>query len=183
MRRTSLLIAIAAAALTAAPIAGLGQQMNPISDSDYMAKVATAAPAAVVKGATIVRMDTGGTMKVLQQGSNGFTCMLAGPDPMCADANAMKWAQAYLGHTTPPDTVGFVYMLAGDSGTSNTDPYGRVQTPDNHWVQTGPHVMIVGSVVKTMGYPMGADASASGPYVMWANTPYAHLMIPVNPQP
>jgi hypothetical protein len=180
MHRKNWFIAIAATVLTAAPMAALAQQTNSLSDSDYVAKVSTAAPPAVVKGATIVRMSQGGPMKVLQQGSNGFTCMLAGPDPMCADGNAMKWAQAYLSHTTPPDTVGFVYMLAGDSGTSNTDPYATAKTADNHWVQTGPHVMIVGSVVKGMGYPMSADANASGPYVMWPNTPYAHLMIPVN---
>jgi hypothetical protein len=182
MQKTTLLIG-ATIALIAAPIAGATQQMPQMSDSDYMAKVATAAPAAVVKGATIVRMGDGGSMKVLQKGTNGFTCMLAGPDPMCADANAMKWAQAYLGHSTPPDVVGFVYMLAGDSGTSNTDPYAHTATATNHWVQTGPHVMIVGSVVKTMGYPMAADATASGPYVMWPDTPYAHLMIPVAAQP
>lgn len=180
MRGMNWLIAIVATALGIAPMAALAQQPNPMSDSDYIAKVSTAAPAAVVKGATIVRMSQGGPMKVLQQGSNGFTCMLAGPDPMCADGNAMKWAQAYLSHTTPPDAVGFVYMLAGDSGTSNTDPYATAKTADNHWVQTGPHVMIVGAVVKGMGYPMTDDANGSGPYVMWPNTPYAHLMIPVN---
>lgn len=185
MVKNSLLVALTAA-LALAPNPAAAQQPAPMSDADYMAKVALAAPAGVVKGATIVRMDPSGSpsmMKVLQQGSNGFTCMLAGPDAMCADANAMKWAHAYLSHTTPPDVVGFVYMLAGDSGASNTDPYARTQSAGNHWVQSGPHVMIVGSVVKSMGYPMGADASVSGPYVMWADTPYAHLMIPVNPQP
>jgi hypothetical protein len=182
MRRKSWIVPIAAA-LMAAPIAGVAQQTNSMSDSDYIAKVSTAAPAGVVKGATIVRMQPNGSMQVLQQGSNGFTCMLVGPDPMCADANAMKWAQAYLSHATPPDVVGFIYMLAGDSGASNTDPYAKAATPGNHWVQSGPHVMIVGAAVKGMGYPMADDANASGPYVMWPNTPYAHLMIPVSVQP
>ena len=30
-----------------------------------------------------------------------------------------------------------------------------------------------------MGYPMTADADPAKPYVMWPDTPYAHLMIPV----
>jgi hypothetical protein len=182
MHLKSFLIAFGAIVLTAAPLSGLADQTSPMSDSQYVTKVSGAAPAAVVKNATIVRSQ-GGSMQVLQQGNNGFTCMLAGGDPMCADANAMKWAQAYLSHTTPPDATGFVYMLAGDSGTSNTDPYARAATSDNHWVQTGPHVMIVGAAVKNMGYPMALDANASGPYVMWPNTPYAHLMIPVSAQP
>ncbi len=181
MRYTALTIGSIVAAL-AAPLAAAAQQ-PPMSDSDYMAKVAAAAPPAVVKGATIVRMQNG-SMKTLQTGSNGFTCMLVGPyDSMCADANAMLWAQALLKHAAPPDTTGFVYMLAGDNGASNTDPYATAATADNHWVKTGPHVMIVGSAAKSMGYPTAADADPTKPYVMWADTPYAHLMIPVATAP
>jgi hypothetical protein len=150
-------------------------------DSAYVAKVMAGAPAAVVQNATIVQMQEGGGMRTLQRGTNGFTCMMIDSNtPMCADRNAMLWAQALMGHTAPPNTVGFVYMMAGDNGASNTDPYARTQTPDNHWVKTGPHVMLVGPSVKTMGYPMTADPDPSKPYVMWANTPYAHLMIPVS---
>jgi hypothetical protein len=106
--------------------------------------------------------------------------MLLDPtDPMCADKNAIAWMQSLLGHKAPPDGVGFGYMLAGDNGASNSDPMARAATPDNHWVKTGPHVMIVGPMVKTMGYPMTMDPDPTKPYVMWPDTPYAHLMIPV----
>lgn len=169
------------AALLSLPLTAAAQQTTP--DSDYMAKVAAAAPAAVVKGATIVQMQQDGSMRMLQTGSNGFTCMLVGPDAMCADANAMLWAAALLKHTAPPAVTGFAYMLAGDNGASNTDPYARAATPDNHWVKTGPHVMIVGAITKSMGYPTTADADPTKPYVMWADTPYAHLMIPVAASP
>lgn len=171
------------AALLSLPLTAAAQQTT-TSDSDYMAKVAAAAPAAVVKGATIVQMQQGGSMRTLQTGSNGFTCMLIGPsDAMCADANAMLWAAALLKHAAPPAGTGFVYMLAGDNGASNTDPYATAATPDNHWVKTGPHVMIVGPIAKSMGYPTTADADPTKPYVMWADTPYAHLMIPVAAPP
>lgn len=167
-----------ALALAAAPIAISAQQT--MSDSDYLAKIMTAAPPAVVKGATIVQMQKNGTMRTLQTGSNGFTCMIAGAaDAMCADANAMQWAHAWMTHATPPNVVGFVYMLAGDNGASNTDPYATTASADNHWVKTGPHVMIVGPSAKQMGYPMTTDPDPTKPYVMWPNTPYAHLMIPV----
>lgn len=159
-------------------------QDAPMSDADYMSKVAAAAPPSVVKGATILQMQKDGTMRTLQTGSNGFTCMLAGPyDAMCLDANALRWAQALLSHAAPPQGVGFVYMLAGDNGASNTDPYARAATSDNHWVKTGPHVMIVGPLAKTLGYPTTADADPTKPYVMWADTPYAHVMIPVSTPP
>jgi hypothetical protein len=161
-----------------------GVQAQQTSDSDYIANISPAAPAGVVQGATIVRMQKGGGMRTVQTGTNGFTCMMLDPKtPMCADKNAMAWAQALMSHTGPPNSVGFVYMLAGDHGASNTNPYDTAQTATNHWVTTGPHVMIVGPAATTMGYPMSADANTANPFVMWANTPYAHLMIPVAAQP
>jgi hypothetical protein len=181
-RRICLPSAIAVA-LFAAPIAIQAQQTGTMSDSDYVAKIASAAPASVVKGSTIVQTQKDGTMRTLQTGTNGFTCMVASGNAMCADSNAMAWARAWMTHSAPPDKVGFVYMLAGDNGASNTDPYATAPAADNHWVQTGPHVMIVGATAKTMGYPATPDADPTKPYVMWAGTPYAHLMIPVSGQP
>lgn len=73
-----------------------------------------------------------------------------------------------------------MYMLAGDNGTSNEAPGATKATADNHWVKTGPHVMILGPAVKTMAaYPRALDADPTKPYVMWPNTPYEHLMVPV----
>jgi hypothetical protein len=86
-------------------------------------------------------------MRTLQQGTNDFTCMVmvgGGGTPMCADKNAMAWLHAVVSHGTPPNSTGFIYMLGGDEGASNTDPYATEQTASNHWVKTGPHVMIVG---------------------------------------
>lgn len=71
-------------------------------------------------------------------------------------------------------------MLAGDTGVSNTDPWAKEKTADNHWIQTGSHVMIVGAAAKTMGgYPRTTDPDPTKPYVMWPGSPYEHLMIPV----
>jgi hypothetical protein len=70
---------------------------------------------------------------------------------MCLDPNAMEWVQALQTHAPPPDKVGFVYMLNGDTGASNTDPWATKPEPDNHWVQTGSHVMIVGTPRKDDG--------------------------------
>jgi hypothetical protein len=99
---------------------------------------------------------------------------------MCLDANAMEWAHAWMTHQTPPDNIGFMYMLAGGSDASNTDPYAKGPESGNHWVSTGAHVMVVGPAVKTMpGYPKDAEPNTSKPYVMWPGTPYEHLMIPI----
>ena len=39
--------------------------------------------------------------------------------------------------------------------------------------------MILGPAAKTLGYPRTPDADPTKPYVMWAGTPYEHVMIPV----
>jgi hypothetical protein len=100
------------------------------------------------------------------------------PDPMCCDKNAMEWAGAWMGHKTPTaGKVGFMYMLAGGTDASNVDPYATKPTATNHWVKTGPHVMVVGGDAAFYdSYPKNADPDTSVPYVMWAGTPYQHLM-------
>lgn len=47
------------------------------------------------------------------------------------------------------------------------------ETPDNNWIKTGSHVMIVGAEAKSMmqGYPRDAKPDPAKPYVMWPGTP------------
>ena len=59
-------------------------------------------------------------------------------------------------------------------------PTQQAPTTSNHWISTGPHVMVMGADQAFYdGYPKGADPDTSSPYVMWAGTPYEHLMLPV----
>ena len=162
-----------------AVLAGSASAQQSSSQEAYMARVMKAAPPQIVADATIIKMD-GTEMQTLKKGSNGWTCMEANGVPMCLDPNAMEWAHAWQTHGPAPTSTGFIYMLAGDTGASNTDPYAKGKTADNHWVETGSHVMIVGAAAKTMqGYPRTADADPTKPYVMWPGSPYEHLMIPV----
>jgi hypothetical protein len=153
-------------------------------DKALIASALSAAPAAVGKTASVIDVGADGAVRVVRKGAGGFTCMAdnpatPGPDPMCMDANALEWAKAWLGHQPPPKKTGFMYMLAGGTDASNTDPYAKKPSRANHWVKTGPHVMIVGDPDMVATYPAGADPDTTQPYVMWAGTPYAHLMIPV----
>ena len=156
------------------------------SDQQLIASAMSAAPPAVGKAATIVAMTADGKMRTLRKGTNAFTCMpdnpeTPGPDPMCWDKNSDGWMQAYMHHGTPPaGKVGLMYMLAGGTDASNTDPYAKAPTANNHWVKTGPHIMIVGADAAFYDqYPKNADPDTSVPYVMWAGTPIQHLMAPV----
>ena len=159
----------------------------PQSDAQIIASAEKAAPASVAKHAAIVAMGADGTMRTIRPGTNGYTCMAdspetPGPDPMCMDANAMEWAHAWMSKTTPPaGKVGFMYMLEGGTDASNTDPHAKAPSADNHWIKTGPHVMVVGADPSFYDqYPTGADPDTTQPYVMWAGTPYQHLMAPIH---
>jgi hypothetical protein len=140
----------------------------------------SAAPAAISEKAAV--MDSDGTM--LRPGSNGWTCM---PDmmpgdnaPMCNDAVWVKLLKA-VGDKAPfkADRIGISYMLQGDigAGVSNSDPYHPDPKNADDYTETGPHLMIV--VPKEMLKGITDDPSTGGPYVMWGDTPYAHVMVPV----
>ncbi len=165
-----------AIALSAAASAGESE-----SAADKIARATSAAPAAVSAEATV--MDTDGT--ILREGSNGWTCL---PDtmpgdhaPMCNDAVWMKLMGMMMGGPEyVPDRIGISYMLQGEpegSGVSNSNPAHPDHRSAHDYVETGPHLMIV--VPKAMLQGIPSDPSQGGPYVMWGDTPFAHIMIPV----
>jgi hypothetical protein len=174
---------------TAAPTNGVTAENKTAAasgSSDPVASAEAAAPASIAHDASIVTVGADGKMTTVRQGKNAWTCMpdapdTPGPDPMCMDANAAKWAQAWIAHKPPPEgAVGVMYMLEGGTDASNTDPYAKKPTAENNWINTGPHVMIVGSKEVLASYPSGAKPDTSAPYVMWAGTAYAHLMVPIS---
>ena len=165
---------------SAGAVLALPTEEIPTNEAAYLAKVKTAAPESIVARATIVMPMKDGKQTTLQTGNNGFTCLIDNSGtPLCADANAMEWRKAVGEKAQPPNKIGFIYMLAGDTGTSNHDAHARAS--HQHWVQTGPHVMIVGPGVRDMpGYSRTIDvADANQPYAMFPGTPYEHLMLPV----
>ena len=54
---------------------------------------------------------------------------------------------------SPKNKFGFMYMLPGGTDASNTDPYAQKPEAINNWVETGPHVMIVGAKGLLDAYP------------------------------
>ena len=177
MRALSILLGALLLAVTGVAVARRG----PAADSDYVKQALSAAPKSVADGAEVVRFEKDGTMHTLRPGENGFTCMIMGTDKMCNDPNSMAFVHALMKHEPPPDKVGISYMLAGDEGASNTDPYATGKTTDNHWIVTGPHIMVFGPPSRALGYTTAKDPDPTKPYMMWAGTPYEHAMIPVAP--
>lgn len=147
--------------------------------SDAIADALSAAWPGMAENATVVDWEG----NVLREGSNGFTCFptpptLEGNAPMCMDGEWMEWADAWSNKKDfSADALGISYMLAGDGGASNVDPFAEGPTEDNEWIKEGPHLMILAPAVLLEAYP--TDPDNGGPYVMWKDTPYAHLMVPI----
>jgi hypothetical protein len=154
-----------------------------------IASAMSAAPQAIAAGATIMDWPAseGAEPVQLRAGTNGWVCLpstpqaagASGEDPMCLDEQFQDWATAWSSRKAPSvAAIGIAYMLRGDRGVSNTDPYAKAPTADNQWVRTGPHIMIVTPDVALIE-SLPTDPKTGGPYVMWKGTPHAHVMVPV----
>jgi hypothetical protein len=154
--------------------------------ADLAQKAQTGAPAAISANATIAHIDAAGkAVHIIRQGTNGFTCSLI-PDgsdaPFCADAQAWQFlADAFTGKPKPTSTApGIAYMAAG--GMHYETPDGEiVMAPGatTKMVSEPPHWMLMWPIdPATSGLPTKATAAT---YIMFAGTPYAHLMIYQDP--
>jgi hypothetical protein len=157
--------------------------------ADAAAKIAdamSAAPPSVADNATILDnvLDEAGKFVVLREGTNGWYCSpdalgTPGPDPWCYDQTWLDWSYAFLAGEDPPTAVlGLAYMLQGGSDASNTDPFATEPAAGDEWIATPPHVMFIlpDAIDQTV---FATEHDASGPWVMWAGTPYEHIMMPV----
>lgn len=180
--RTLIAPAILAGLSTTVAVPAAAAEM---SNEEIIANAESAAPAAVGKNATIVTFDESLNMVVLRKGTNNFTCLPNDPttpsnDPQCLDENALAWGLAYIKKEKPPEgKIGFGYMLQGETAPSNLDPLAPPPA-DGKWSEAGPHVMIFNAGSMMSGYPKpGETPDVTQPFVMWQDTPYEHLMIPV----
>jgi hypothetical protein len=137
---------------------------------------------------TVKVMDWQGN--VLREGEDEYTCFPTPPSmremgkaPMCLDEVWMAWGDAWM-NKKPFDAErgGVTYMLGGDAGASNADPYATAPSEDNQWIVEGPHLMIITPDHSALE-GLSTDPESGGTYVTWKGTPYAHIMVPVGERP
>ena len=143
----------------------------------------SAGPASLSKHATIMDFD----LTVRRTGSNGWTCLPDNPgtpgrDPWCMNEPWLNFRDALKNKKKPTYTqIGIAYMLQGDTPVSNTDPYAPA--PGDDWVEgLGAHIMILVPDVEVLKN-VSTNSKNGGPWVMWPDTPYAHLMLPIDSYP
>lgn len=171
-----------AAAATAATTAAA-------TDEGKVTAAMTAAPDSISAAATIMDWPAteGGEHRQLRAGTNGWVCYppspapegAVGQDPMCLDAEFQKWAGAWMTKKAPNLAgVGIAYMLQGDRGASISDPFAKDAASATDWVVAGPHIMVATPNTATLATLPGSPAGGV-PWVMWKDTPYAHIMVAV----
>jgi hypothetical protein len=154
--------------------------MKPMTDQEIIKRAASAAPPDISGAAAIVDHGADGKPRQLRAGTNGWVCM-AHPETMCLDKQWQEWADAWINKRAPKITaVGIGYMLQGDTGASNTDPFATGPTATNQWVVTPAHIMVLTPDVKQLD-ALPTSWNTGGPWVMWKGTPYAHIMVPTAP--
>src|SRR6267143_345982 len=143
--------------------AGLVAQAQPMvrpatmTNAQFIAAARTGAPAKVSTNATVARIN--------------------------ADTSAWQWlVDAFTGKPKPTNTVpGISYMAMG--GIHHETASGEIKmTPDSttHRVKEPPHWMLMWPVdAAVSGLP--TKAVPGGAYIMFAGTPYAHLMVYQDP--
>ena len=151
----------------------------------------SAAPDFIGDFATIIGSD--GT--VLRQGSNGWTCQSGNPRtapkmgwnsahqamPVCHDDEGMKWMMAFMQGKKPDmERDSYMWMLHGDVGEDNTTPavMNNSDSKPGHWIESGPHLMLMPKDPTSLE-KFSTDFTTGAPYVMFAGTDFAHLMIPM----
>lgn len=181
------LFGLAALTLTAAFTSAQTAQPA-MTEEEKIQDALSAGPTSVTRDATLLDWpsEPGGDFRVLREGTNGWVCIASStaaqartlPDPACDDEVWLAFKRARLeGREPTVERVGVSYMLSGDAGASNTDPFATGPTDDNAWHVSGPHIMILLPGGRYEG--VSTDPHRGGPYVMWADTPYAHIMVPV----
>lgn len=180
MRYSGVAIAVALSLPAAAQAPPTG------AERDTMIQSALSAAPATLRDTVRVADWNGNT---LRDGPAGFTCLPAPPGlagPMCVDEVWMAWLQAWSSKAPfTTSRAGVAYMMAGDSatgGASNIDPFATAPSAANDWMVEGPHIMILTPDRASLD-AIGPHHHLGGPYVMWAGTPYAHIMVPVGPRP
>jgi hypothetical protein len=175
------------ALLASVLLASRARAQGAMGDAQYIKVAESGAPADISSKAAIVRLDAKGNPTTVRTGTNGFTCIVGVPgDPdaaFCGDQNAYTWiVSAASGQPKPTNTQpGIAYMAQG--GVHYETPSGEVVMmpgANTHAVKEPPHWMLMWAF-DPAGSGLPTKPNPGGVYIMFAGTPYAHLMIYQNP--
>lgn len=153
--------------------------MNDKAEDPRITRARMSGPAQVTADATVAVLERDGSLTILAQGTNAWTCVpgdenKVGDPPMCMNPMGMRWMlDAMTGKPRPTNTEpGMIYMLCGATQRSNTVPSDRTSVA----IPIGPHWMITWPF-DAAGIGLPTTVRDKGAWVMFAGTPYAYLHV------
>lgn len=165
-----------------------GKDVKAMSQSEQIALALSAAPPHIAKDAAVLVFGADGKLTEGKPGTNGFTCIptvmnLPDPDPMCMDAAVKQWWNDLMNNAPKPSNTvpGIAYMARGGSHWEKDKRVIMKEEPGAKIVKEPPHWMIMWPFdPKTTMLPIVPNAS--GVYIMFEGSPYAHVMVYQDPK-
>jgi len=167
--------------------AAAAKEVKGMSEDQQTALALSAAPAHISKEAGVMIYGSDGKLTETRKSTNGFTCIptvmnLPEPDPMCMDAAVHQWMTDLMNNAPKPtNTVpGIAYMARGgshfekDGQVVMSGEGAKVVSEPAHWIVMWPF--------EAAATRLPTRPNASGVYIMFEGTPYAHLMVYQDPR-
>ena len=162
------------------------KHQSPFSKNALVKLAKRAAPSSISENATF--RDYDGTLLI--QGTNDWVCMTGSTPhriaPMCLDEEWRKWNARFMAgenNDIENQKFGQAYMLVGDVPVDNDDPASvamddhKKSAKTGNFHDSGPHLMLL--LPRSVLKQITSDPFAGGSYVMFPNTEWEHLMIPI----
>jgi hypothetical protein len=163
------------------------KEVKNMSEKDQTALALSAAPAHIAKEAGVMIYGADGKLTEVRKSSNGFTCIptvsnLPIPDPICMDAASNQWMNDIMSNAPKPSNTvpGIAYMARGgshyekDGKVVMSGEGAKAKAEPPHWMIMWPFDPAM-TKLPTVPNP-------SGVYIMFEDSPYAHLMIYQDPK-
>jgi hypothetical protein len=162
------------------------KDVKTMSEKDQTALALSAAPARISKDAGVMVYGADGKLTEVKKSGNGFVCIptvmnLPEPDPMCMDAASYQWLTDISNNAPKPSNTvpGIAYMARGGS---HYEKDGQVVMSGEgaKIVKEPPHWMVMWPFDRAASQ-LPTVPNASGVYIMFEGSPYAHLMVYQDP--
>jgi hypothetical protein len=166
-----------------------GKDLQSMSQEEKIKLALSAAPDHIAKGAGVMLPGPDGKLMEVKKSENGFNCIptidtdVPEPDPMCFDAAVGQWVESLMANAEKPSNTvpGVAYMARGGWHWEKGGKILMKKEEGAKAVKEPPHWMIMWPFTSSETHlPMLPNAS--GAYVMFDGTPYAHLMIYQDPK-
>ena len=151
----------------------------------------SAAPAGISAGATVrdvLNPDTAWGPVLVQGADSTWTCFPDNPastqnDPFCVDTEGMRFMEAWRARRPPRlNAMAVAYVLQGGVTSSDTDPFKMAPDSGQQMIVDPPYIAV--AMPNTRSYAgLPTRRRADGPWVRFAGTPYAYIVIPSSGAP